>query len=90
MDACVINNVFTLGFLEHYRVLNNINQNRCSIIHWNIFKILHNIHQNYNIFKGIAPLQMTKCHVFVLMQIRYPYIVWNHFPKFHENRASSF
>ena len=24
------------------------------------------------------------------MQISYPYIVWNNFPKFQENRASSF
>ena len=27
---------------------------------------------------------------FLLMQIRYPYIVWNNFPKFQENRSSSF
>ena len=27
---------------------------------------------------------------FLLMQISYPYIVWNNFPKFQENRASSF
>ena len=39
--------------------------------------------------KGITPLQMAKYHVFVLMQICYPYIVWN-FPKFQENHVSSF
>ena len=27
---------------------------------------------------------------FLLMQINYPYIVWNNVAKFHENRASSF
>ena len=41
-------------------------------------------------FKGIAHLEMAKSHVFVLMQISYPYIVWNNFPKFQENCASSF
>ena len=28
--------------------------------------------------------------LFLLMQISYPYIVWNNVPMFHENRASSF
>ena len=41
-------------------------------------------------FKGIANLEMAKSHVFVLMQISYPYIVWNNFPKFQKNRARSF
>ena len=40
--------------------------------------------------KGIAPLQMAKCLVFVLMQILYPYIVWTNFPKFQKNCASCF
>ena len=33
---------------------------------------------------------MAKSHVFVLMQISYPYIVWNNFPKFQKNCESSF
>ena len=33
---------------------------------------------------------MAKSHVFALMQISYPNIIWNNFPKFQENRASSF
>ena len=39
---------------------------------------------------GIALLKMAKSHVFLVMQISYPYIVWNNFPKFQENRASNF
>ena len=41
-------------------------------------------------FKGIAHLVMAKSHAFVLMQISYPYIVWDNFPKFQENHASNF
>ena len=33
---------------------------------------------------------MAKSRVSLLMQINYPHIVWNNFPKFQENRASSF
>ena len=40
--------------------------------------------------KRIAHLEMAKSHVFVLVQISYPYSVWNNFPKFQENRASCF
>ena len=40
--------------------------------------------------KEIAHLEIAKSHVFLLMQISYPYIVWNNFPKFQENCASSF
>ena len=31
----------------------------------------------YSTLKGVAHLEMAKSHVFVLMQISYPYIVWN-------------
>ena len=42
-------------------------------------------------FKGIANLQMVVgIMIFLLIQIRCPYIVWNNFPKFQENRESSF
>ena len=40
--------------------------------------------------KGIAYLEIAKSHVFLLMQISYPYIFWNNIPKFQENRVSSF
>ena len=39
---------------------------------------------------GTARPKIGKSHVLLLMQISYPYIVWNKVPKFHENRASSF
>ena len=32
----------------------------------------------------------SKKSCFLLMQINYPYIVWNNVPKFHENHDSSF
>ena len=40
--------------------------------------------------KVIADEKTAKSHVFLLMQINYPYIVWNNVPKFHEHCASSF
>ena len=39
---------------------------------------------------AISSMEMTKSHVFLSMHIGYPYIVWNNFQKFQENRHSSF
>ena len=41
-------------------------------------------------FKGIAYLETAKSHVFLLMQISYPYIFWNNVPKIEENQLNSF
>ena len=42
------------------------------------------------IHKGIAQYKTAKSHVFLLMQISYPYIVCDNVQKFHETHASSF
>ena len=44
----------------------------------------------FGMFQGIAHLEMAKSHVFLLIQISYPYIVWNNFPKFQGKRAVVF
>ena len=40
--------------------------------------------------KGIAPLETAKSHVFLLMQISYPYIVWNNIPQVSEKLWEQF
>ena len=47
------------------------------------------VSQNTNL-KGITYLETAKGHIFMLMQISYPYIFWNNVTKFQENCASSF
>ena len=42
------------------------------------------------VLKGHARYKTGKSHVLLLMQISYPFIVWNNVPKFHENRVGSF
>ena len=39
---------------------------------------------------GDRPVKKQQKSCFLLMQISYPYIVWNNVQKLHENRASSF
>ena len=40
--------------------------------------------------KGIASLETSKSHVFLLIQISYPYIVWNNIPQVSEKLCEQF
>ena len=51
-----------------------------------VYKVNTELVKNENV-NWIADKTMAKSHVFLLMQICYPYIVWNTDPKFHENQA---
>ena len=51
-----------------------------------IFKRFEN---NINRLRGSLTRKWQKAF-FLLVQISHPYVVWNNFPKFQENRSSSF
>ena len=50
-----------------------------------ITKFLSELNSKLQDLKGIAYRETAKSHVFLLMQISYPYIFWNNVPKFQEN-----